>query len=538
MKRFLYFCASLACIAAPSYGGGLLMAPTAAPATVGEVAFDAAGDMGTNGGSGAISHSFTTGSGSNRILFANLLGDVIAGTDDGAVSYNGTPMTLAIKSTSGARIHYLFYLLAPTSGAHNVTTPSFTHYAGVTVSSYANVNQVAPNVTAHSFTASVFGGELPITTITDYSWVITSGYTGTNGNMTGAEAGPGMVERSHDATNGATALLDSGQTIHPAGTPRASVVTGSPGASDWDLLSATIVPSGAAYTCGAGYSLGGSKCGVLLTTSGTFSLPGDATNGTFKIEGVGASGGAGFSTANRAGAGGCGAYSSVSSQTLGGSTSYTIGAGGISAVVAENNGAAGGDTSFGAVLVAKGGAAGDFGSGPTGGAGGAAGSGTGTIKNSGGAGGPAGSGTGTGGACGAGGPNGVGGAGSFSDGAAVGAGGGGADGGQAGFNAGAGGASRQFLTAGAVGAGSGAGGAGFLGAGAGGGGATTGNGGNAGVTPIWDYLSGPGAGGGQGGNIPSGTSGTALYGGGIAARQHVAAPNGAAGAIWLTYTHP
>lgn len=507
------------------------------PPVVSEVAFDAAGDMANNGGSGAISQPFTVGSGANRILFADALGDVVSGgADDVVPSYNGVAMSLAIKSSSGARWHYLFYLLNPASGSHNVTTAALGHYVGITVSSYANVKQAAPDATAHTFTPAQFGVIAPITTVTDYSWVIQSAYTSVNGSFNGLEAGPGTVERTFDAGHGATALVDTAKTVHPAGTPNIAVVNGVPGQTDLDALSATIVPFGTAYACAAGYSLGANRCGVLLTASGTFALPADAVNGSFRIEANGGSGGAGYSLAANAGAGGCGAYSVVMNQIIAASTSYTIGAGGVSATTAENGGATGGDTSFGSLVVAKGGAGGDIGASPAGGAGGSAAGGVGAIRNSGGHGGPNGAGIGTGSACGAAGPGGAGGNGTFALGPSSGAGGGAADGGQDGFSAGVGGSSRQRIGAGAAGTGSGAGGSGRAGGGAGGGGPSGGIGGAGGFEPIWDYAHGPGGGGGMGGNQPSAANGAAgLYGGGVAARQQGIAPNGAPGAIWITY---
>src|SRR5689334_24706788 len=100
------------------------------------IAFDSAIDGGYNGGSGALTFSFTMGAGSNGFLLIPVAGDSVGGADDLSATYNGVAAPLLAKyttNTGGDRMLYLFRQYAPASGAHNVVvTPSGSHavYAG------------------------------------------------------------------------------------------------------------------------------------------------------------------------------------------------------------------------------------------------------------------------------------------------------------------------------------------------------------------------------------------------------------------------
>jgi len=80
------------------------------------IAFDATTDGGnTTATSLTYSHTCT---GSNRILFVSVIGAIGSDNVTGA-TYAGAAMTLVDKQAS-ARSTYLFYLIAPATGANNV----------------------------------------------------------------------------------------------------------------------------------------------------------------------------------------------------------------------------------------------------------------------------------------------------------------------------------------------------------------------------------------------------------------------------------
>jgi len=190
-----------------------LQAPDVPPSTT--IAYVSSTDGGNNGGSGTTrTFSHTTGSGSDRILLVGFVGDMLAGNDDvSSVTYNGVSMTLANKVTAGgSRYSYVYYLLNPASGAHNVViTFSSSHwiisgaveYSGVQGIDVMTTNSTSP--TASSLTTSV-------TTTTNNNWnVLFSQAQGIVQN-----AGSGATKRV-EASNTFWAFFDSNGALTPAG---------------------------------------------------------------------------------------------------------------------------------------------------------------------------------------------------------------------------------------------------------------------------------------------------------------------------------
>ena len=119
--------------------------------------FDNAADGGNNGGSTtSLTYSYTVGTNSNRILLVNVVGDVSA-DDISSVSYAGASMSLITKvQTPGDRWHYLYYLLAPASGTHNVVvTAASSHYLISEAASWYNVSQSGQPLAYSTNTAAV-----------------------------------------------------------------------------------------------------------------------------------------------------------------------------------------------------------------------------------------------------------------------------------------------------------------------------------------------------------------------------------------------
>ena len=105
--------------------------------------FDNAADGGNNGGSTtSLTYSYTVGTNSNRLLLVNLIGDSTA-DDISSVTYAGASLTLITKvQTPNDRWHYLYYLLTPASGTHNVViTAASSHYLISEAASWYNVTQ-------------------------------------------------------------------------------------------------------------------------------------------------------------------------------------------------------------------------------------------------------------------------------------------------------------------------------------------------------------------------------------------------------------
>lgn len=180
-------------------------------------------DLGNNGGppSSSLTTAYTVGSGSNRVLWVAFLGDMaldLAST----VKYNSVSMTLAVKLDPtiafGNRWTYLYYLVAPASGNHNVeivfTAPS---YILALCADYQNAAQSGqPDATnTHSDTDGGSSTTTTLTTITDNAWglMVSSGYETNNA----PSAGAGAMRRTFDAAFGTIGLFDSNGAIHPAG---------------------------------------------------------------------------------------------------------------------------------------------------------------------------------------------------------------------------------------------------------------------------------------------------------------------------------
>jgi hypothetical protein len=104
--------------------------------------FDNVADGGNNGGSGAsLTYPYTVGANANGLLLVNVI-DAPADTLV-SVAYGGAAMTLIAKvQTSGNVWHYLYYLLAPAAGTHNVVvTASAPSYLMSEAASWYNIAQ-------------------------------------------------------------------------------------------------------------------------------------------------------------------------------------------------------------------------------------------------------------------------------------------------------------------------------------------------------------------------------------------------------------
>lgn len=202
--------------------GGMQPGPGTPRSASAGIAFDAATDGGNNGGSTSTQSFSHTCSGSNRILFVGIVGDVIPGADDvSSVTYNGVGMTLVDKytsATSNARFTYLYMLVAPTTGSNTVAiTFATTHFIFGGAVSYTGAKQTGqPDASAKSNAGSnVSSWATSVTTVANNSWAVLmeNGYDANNAPAAGA----GSTRRTFDPAFGGWGLFDSNGPKTPAG---------------------------------------------------------------------------------------------------------------------------------------------------------------------------------------------------------------------------------------------------------------------------------------------------------------------------------
>lgn len=157
--------------------------------------------------------SFTTSSGSNRMLIVTFTGETKSLADDiTGVTYNGVSMTLGVKqepSQSGDRWSYIYYLKDPASGAHNVViSRSTAGYMISNVAEYTGVNTVESNVTN---TCGCSNLTTNFTTVADNCWIVT-GITSPGTAITGYS---GITKRQ--SSTDYNSLFDSNGPLTPAG---------------------------------------------------------------------------------------------------------------------------------------------------------------------------------------------------------------------------------------------------------------------------------------------------------------------------------
>lgn len=155
------------------------------------IAFDATGISAayTSSGVNAWNHTCT---GSNLILFVNLWSRTVPSAIS-SVTYNGVAMTLGVKNEAGNNYGYIYYLINPATGVHQVSATSTAELIGISVS-YANAAQSSqPDNTGSATNASWDPPTLTMTVNTANSWIISMN---TNAGFGAGSAGAGsLVQR-------------------------------------------------------------------------------------------------------------------------------------------------------------------------------------------------------------------------------------------------------------------------------------------------------------------------------------------------------
>lgn len=136
-------------------------------------------DNSTDGGQ-AYNSTLTfahTCSGANRILF--VLASSQSGSTITGVTYNGIDMSLVTTAydEAGYAVNYLYYLVAPATGANNVVVSGNTQYKWAIAASYTGASQtgVPDAVVKTALNASTTSFNQTLTTIADNCWVIATG---------------------------------------------------------------------------------------------------------------------------------------------------------------------------------------------------------------------------------------------------------------------------------------------------------------------------------------------------------------------------
>jgi len=204
------------------------------------ITYDNSVDGGNNHGSTtSLTYPFTVGTGSNRLLVVNLVGDIYA-DDINSVTYGGAPLTLLKEvQAAGNNRQYLYYLLNPASGSNNVViTAATAHYLISEAASWYNVSQSAqPDALAsNTAAAGITSVTTSLTTNAAGSLVVQGIWS--YGHL---EAGTGAAPIVIDAAIGGAALfVSTGSPVSPAGS--VSMTTLSDGTESSGVIMVSFAP--------------------------------------------------------------------------------------------------------------------------------------------------------------------------------------------------------------------------------------------------------------------------------------------------------
>lgn len=179
------------------------------------IAFDASTDGGTaNATTLTWAHTCT---GTNLILF-------VTATTNGAtvtgITYNGVAMTSAGNVATGSNHSYLYYLIAPATGANNVvvTLSGSANVSGASAS-YTSVFQGALDSATSDSNAASTSITVSTTTVNDNAWLVSGGST----SASVASAGSNTTVRQSTSSIFHPYLTDSNASQTPAGSHSQSV---------------------------------------------------------------------------------------------------------------------------------------------------------------------------------------------------------------------------------------------------------------------------------------------------------------------------
>lgn len=174
------------------------------------IAFDAASGENAASATTTLTYAMTVGTITNGLLLVGMECSS-ATTAPTSVTYNGSAMTLLTSTTwffAGGKV-YLYALLAPSGGAHNVVIT----FAGAqtfksSAASYSGVFQsLTPDATATPTSGSASSTTLTLTTVANNSWTfafcvdtVVSAGAGATLRTTGASPSSGMFDSNGPKT--------------------------------------------------------------------------------------------------------------------------------------------------------------------------------------------------------------------------------------------------------------------------------------------------------------------------------------------------
>jgi len=205
------------------------------------ITYDNSADGGNNGGSTAsLTYSYTVGSGPNRLLLVNLVGDTSA-DDISSVTYAGSAMTFIGKVRAPSNNwQYLYYLLNPSNGSHNiVVNAGSSHYLISQAASWYNVKQAAQPDASTINTADTTSTSITtsLTTVASGSLVV-QGLWSYGHLAAGVGATPIVTDAALD---GAGIFASSGSPVSPAG--NVSMTTISDGTQSSGVIMVSFAPA-------------------------------------------------------------------------------------------------------------------------------------------------------------------------------------------------------------------------------------------------------------------------------------------------------
>ena len=205
------------------------------------ITYDNAADGGNNGGTTtSLTYSYTIGTGANRLLVVNLIGDTSA-DDISSVKYAGVPMTLLGKLQAPSNnLQYVYYLLNPASGSNNIViTAGSAHYLISEAASWYNVQQSAqPDaITTNVAPTGATSITTSLTTVANGALVVQGLWS--YGHL---EAGTGAASMVTDAAIGGAGIFAStASPVSPAGS--VSMTTVSDGTQSSGIVMASFAPA-------------------------------------------------------------------------------------------------------------------------------------------------------------------------------------------------------------------------------------------------------------------------------------------------------
>jgi len=205
-----------------------------------QIVFDTSTDGGLGNPVTSITWAHTT-TGTDRMLAVCVFGDVTNDVITG-VTYAGNALTLVDKALAQAsgRWGYLYYMIAPTSGANNIIVSASSSIAiyGM-ASSYTGVHQTTPLDASNTGTDIGLSSSqtVSVTTTVDNDWTVMCTRVETGGSVPTAGAGTTLRQ----SVSAGLVLSDSNGALTPVGSK--SLIINDTDSANWASIIAAFSPA-------------------------------------------------------------------------------------------------------------------------------------------------------------------------------------------------------------------------------------------------------------------------------------------------------